>query len=103
MAGRKLATGALGVIIGGVADPELVAHIHATTGLDEQTASRLIDDIVAFHGESVEEYVRRRHAELKLRGRKNDAIFAQLNVELAGRLVAAPKLSIRQLRRLIYG
>lgn len=63
----------------------------------------MIEDVLAFHAEPVADLVRRRHAELKLRGRRNDEIFRQLRTELAGTVVAAPDLSERQLRRLVYG
>ena len=48
-------------------------------------------------------YVRRRHAELKTFGVRNPEIFARLADELAQRVVAAPELSERQLRRIVYG
>lgn len=85
------------------ADPILVAHLVTTTGLSEAEAARVVDDVVAFHAEPVEAYVRRRHAELKTYGARNPEIFARLVDELAGRVVAAPPLTERQLRRMIYG
>lgn len=81
----------------------LVDHVAASTGLTPAEAARVIDDVLAFHTESVEEFVRRRHAQLKTYGAKNDEIFARIAQELAGRVVAAPQLSERQLRRMIYG
>ena len=75
----------------------------ATTGLSEAEASRVVEDVVSFLAEPVEEYVRRRHAELKTYGAKNTQIFGQIAEELAGRVVAAPKLTERQLRRIVYG
>ncbi len=85
------------------ADPRLVSHVVATTGLAPTDARRVVEDVLAFHHEPVEAYVRRRHGELKLRGAKNADIFTVLRDELADRLVAAPGLSERQLRRIIYG
>jgi hypothetical protein len=84
-------------------DPRLVRHVMATTGLAGPDATRVIEDVLAFHHEPVEHYVRRRHNELKLRGAKNAEIFETLREELAGRPVAAPELSERQLRRIVYG
>lgn len=84
-------------------DPRLVRHVVTTTGLAPAEAVRVIEDVLAFHQESVEAYVRRRHGELKLRGAKNADIFTTLRDELVDRLVAAPDLSERQLRRMIYG
>ncbi|MFC5730350.1 hypothetical protein [Nocardioides vastitatis] len=75
----------------------------ASTGLSDSEASRLVEDVLAFHDEPVEEYVRRRHVELRTYGAKNAEIFASLREELRGRVVAAPELSERQLRRIIYG
>jgi hypothetical protein len=91
------------MIVGVSPDPHLVRHVVATTGLAPAEALRVIEDVLAFHDEPVEAYVRRRHGELKLRGARNADIFTTLREELAGRLVAAPDLSERQLRRMIYG
>ena len=85
------------------ADPTLVAHLVATTGMTETEAERVVEDVVAFHAEPVEAYVRRRHAELKTYGAKNPEIFTRIAAELGSRVVAAPPLSERQLRRLVYG
>ncbi|MFT4084194.1 MAG: hypothetical protein QM638_16580 [Nocardioides sp.] len=84
-------------------DPALVRHIATSTGLSAAEATRVIEDVVAFHAEPVESYVRRRHAQLKTYGAKNEQIFTRLADELAHRVVAAPRLSERQLRRLVYG
>ena len=84
------------------ADPELVERIVASTGLSPAEAARVIEDVVAFHAEPVEEFVRRRHAELRTYGAKNAEIFARIAAELQDRVVAAPPLSERQLRRIIY-
>lgn len=85
------------------ADPTLVAHLVASTGLSAAEATRVIEDVVAFHAEPVEAFVRRRHAELKTFGAKNPEIFARIADELTRRVVAAPDLTERQLRRLVYG
>ena len=84
-------------------DPELVARVVASTGLGPTEAARVVEDVVAFHAEPVEDYVRRRHAHLKTYGARNPEIFARIAEELAGRVVAAPRLTERQLRRLVYG
>ncbi len=85
------------------ADPRLVARIADSSGLSTGEAARVIEDVLAFHAEPVEAYVRRRHGELKTYGARNEQIFRQLAAELPGRLVAAPELTERQLRRLVYG
>ena len=84
-------------------DSELVQRIAVSTGLAPSEAARVVEDVIAFHAEPVEQYVRRRHAQLKLHGAKNDEIFTALIEELSHRVVAAPQFSERQLRRLVYG
>ncbi|WP_435771594.1 hypothetical protein [Nocardioides sp. SYSU DS0651] len=84
-------------------DPRLLEHVRTSTGLSAQEAERLVEDVLAFHDETVAQYVRRRHAELKTYGARNAEIFARLREELRHRVVAAPDLSERQIRRLIYG
>ena len=84
-------------------DQELVARVAASTGLPPSEAARVVEDVVAYHRESVEQYVRRRHNQLQVRGTRNPQIFARLGEELAARVFAAPTLSERQLRRIVYG
>ena len=85
------------------ADAELVDRIASSTGLTPAEAARVIEDVVAFHAEPVEEFVRRRHAHLKTYGARNPEIFARIAAELAARVVAPPLLTERQLRRIVYG
>ena len=88
------------------ADPfpqELAVHVAASTGLPEPTARRVVADVTAYFGETVQEYVRRRHEELRRMQWKNDDIWPVIEAELASRRFAAPNLSERQLRRLVYG
>ena len=106
ISGRNLPLGAAWrtiVVVPVAPDPQLVARIAASTGLSAGEAARVIEDVVAFHAEPVEDYVRRRHAHLKTYGARNPEIFARIAEELAARVVAAPELSERQLRRIVYG
>jgi hypothetical protein len=86
-----------------MSDPEVVNHITATTGLSPRDAARVVDDVLAFYAEPTEAFVRRRHGQLKERGMKNSDIFRLVMSELSTRLVAAPELSERQVRRIVYG
>jgi hypothetical protein len=82
---------------------DLVAHLVRSTPLSAGEAARVISEVVGYFSEELPDFVRRRHAELKRRGRTNDQIFAELRAELATRRVAPPALSERQLRRMVYG
>jgi hypothetical protein len=84
-------------------DPELVRRVSASTGLPVSVAERVITDVLGFYAEPLEDFVRRRHTELRTYGAKNPQIFARIADELSARPVAAPQLTERQLRRLIYG
>jgi hypothetical protein len=82
---------------------DLVDHLVRSTPLSTSEASRVVAEIVGYFAESVPEFVRRRHAELKHRGLTNDQIFAVVVGELETRRFAAPPMSVRQLRRIVYG
>jgi hypothetical protein len=82
---------------------DLVRHVARSTGLDEATASRVVADVMAYFGQTVEEYVVKRHENLKSRNRKNDDIWPLIMDELRTRRFMADELSERQLRRMVYG
>jgi hypothetical protein len=82
---------------------DLVRRVATSTGLPEATAMRVVADVTAYFGETVEEFVRRRHEELRGRQRKNDEIWPQISAELAARRFQAGEVSLRRLRRIVYG
>ncbi len=82
---------------------DLVDHLVRTTHLPAGVARRVVDDVVAYFGEPVEAVVRRRHRELHAAGLANAEIYDRIAAELAARPVAAPSLSPRQIRRVVYG
>ncbi len=88
---------------GAAEDPaDLARYIAASTGLPQPTAARVVADVATYFNETVEEFVCRRHAELRRRQYKNDEIWPQVAAELRQRRFAAPGLSERQLRRIAY-
>jgi hypothetical protein len=84
-------------------ESDLIRHVTASTGLPQATAARVVADVVAYFDETVDEYVRRRHRELKLRQFKNDQIWLAIEAEIAARRFRAPAPSHRKLRRIVYG
>jgi hypothetical protein len=82
---------------------ELLDHLANSTPLSRGEAARVVLDVLAYFGETVEEFVRRRHRELQSGGLRNPAIFERILAELPHRAVAPPALSLRQLRRIVYG
>ncbi|MFH8288671.1 hypothetical protein [Streptomyces sp. NPDC018059] len=82
---------------------DLVDHLTRSTPLQRGEALRVIQDVLAYFDETTEDFVRRRHRELQGQGLVNAAIFQQISADLEYRAVAPPELSLRQLRRIIYG
>jgi hypothetical protein len=81
----------------------LLEHLQRTTAIGRGEARRVVEDVLAWCAEDTGSFVRRRHRELRAAGAPNPVAFAQITVELGSRRVAAPELSVRQVRRIIYG
>ncbi len=82
---------------------DLVRYLTHTTALPGGMARRIVEEVVAYCDESAEAFVRRRHRELKAEGSANAEIFRCIAAELETRPVAAPRLTERQIRRIVYG
>ncbi|MCB1755860.1 MAG: hypothetical protein KDJ38_10080 [Gammaproteobacteria bacterium] len=82
---------------------ELLDHLCRIRALSRQEALHLIEEILAFYNESLEDFVARRHRELQASGYSNPAIYSAIGRELDQRRFPAPPLSERQIRRMIYG
>ncbi|MGW2044311.1 hypothetical protein ACWCPF_03890 [Streptomyces sp. NPDC001858] len=82
---------------------ELVDHLMRSTTLQRGEALRVIQDVLAYFDETTEDYVRRRHRELQAQGLVNAEIFERIEADLKYRAVAPPELTLRQLRRMVYG
>ncbi|MFI9832089.1 MAG: hypothetical protein HOV73_14180 [Streptomyces sp.] len=82
---------------------DLVDHLTRTTPLQRGEALRVVQDVLAYFDETTEVYVRRRHRELQAQGLVNAEIFDRIEADLKYRAVAPPELTLRQLRRIVYG
>ena len=82
---------------------ELVDHLIRTCPLSPAEAARVVADVLGYFSEPPEEFVRRRHRELKARGLTNDRAFELIAAEIPQRRFAPPEFSLRQLRRIVYG
>ncbi|MEU9989560.1 hypothetical protein ACFZCP_26150 [Streptomyces sp. NPDC007971] len=82
---------------------ELVDHLMRSTPLNRGEALRVVQDVLAYFDETTQDYVRRRHRELQTQGLQNTAIFERIEADLKYRAVAPPELTLRQLRRMVYG
>lgn len=82
---------------------DLVEYLINTCPLSPAEAARVVADVLGYFSESPEDYVRRRHRELKARGLINDVAFEQIAAEIPQRRYVPPEFSLRQLRRIVYG
>jgi len=72
-------------------------------GLEPSELDKLLEDLWLLTEESYEEYARRRHAELRDQAMRNERAFEIIRREIAAGRFAQPELSLRQVRRIIYG
>lgn len=77
-----------------------LVHIY---GLRRPEARRIVEEVVSFYGETPEAFVARRHRELQAEGVRNRAIYSMVATEMEGWRFRAPRLSERQIRRIVYG
>jgi hypothetical protein len=81
----------------------LVGHLERTTRLSRAEAERVVAEVLAYFSEPLEGFVARRHAELQGEELKNPEIFRRILAEMRARRFAAPQISERQIRRMVYG
>jgi hypothetical protein len=84
-------------------DAELVDYLVRSSSFKPAEAARVVADVIGYFSEVPEDFVRRRHRELKARGLTNDQAFGLIADEIPSRRYAAPEYSQRQLRRIVYG
>ena len=85
-------------------DVEFVAFLSRSYGLSADVCRRLILEFLAEYEQTLDEFVQRRHVELKsAEGLKNEESYRRIGEEVQQRRFSPPKLSERQIRRIIYG
>src|SRR2546430_12644005 len=83
-----------GMRAAGLPPDDLVAYLTRTTSLSPGEAARVIADVLGYFAEPAEDYVRRRHGELKARGLTNDQAFERITAELPLRRFQPPPHSL---------
>lgn len=82
---------------------DLLTHLAGISRGDDTELAKVVRETLDYFSETVEQFVARRHAELQAEDLRNDAIWERIADELRARRFAAPPLSARQIRRLVYG
>jgi hypothetical protein len=93
----------MGTVSGQPLHDDLVEYLIRTCPLSPAEAGRVVADVLGYFSEPPEDFVRRRHRELKAQGLTNDLAFGQIATEIPQRRYAPPEFSLRQLRRIVYG
>jgi hypothetical protein len=84
-------------------DQAFINRLHHVYGIEPSMAARLMEEFVIYYNKTVEEWVRSRHYYLQRQGYKNEVIYDIIAEELKTQRFASEPLSVRQIRRLIYG
>jgi hypothetical protein len=82
---------------------ELIARLALSGRLSERQTTHLVEEVLAYLDDSLEQFVRRRHRELQREGLRNPQIYERVAQEAALRRFRTGALSTRQIRRLVYG
>lgn len=84
-------------------DEQFKNYLLSSYPVDESLLSHLVEDLGDYFSTEVKDFISQSHQELQKEGLKNDEIYLQIHKQLKERRFAAPELSLRQIRRIIYG
>ena len=82
---------------------DLLTHLSNTSNLNKPEAARIVTEVLHYFDQTTDEYIRQRHQELQKSGLSNPQIYQLIEQELSARVFRSEKVSIRQIRRTIYG
>lgn len=78
-------------------------HLLSSYPIEEDVLNHLLDDLGDYFSDDLQSFISRRHLQLQKEGIKNTEIYKQIQIELTERRYNMKPLSIRQIRRIIYG
>ncbi len=84
-------------------DENFEEYLLSSYSLNENDLYRLLDDLSGAFNDSVESYIQKRHLSLQKEGNRNVQIYDILQKEIRSQRFLGPDLSVRQIRRAIYG
>ena len=86
-----------------ILDEDFRNHLLRSYPMDGDLLDHLLEDLGEYFSADPKEFICRRHMELQREGLRNEDIYGRIHKELESRRFAAAELSIRQIRRIIYG
>lgn len=84
-------------------DEKILDQLLATYNMEPATIRRLHEDFLELWSEPMEDWVRSRHLALQKAGLDNESVYHRIMAEKNLRRFPAGELSLRQIRRIIYG
>ena len=84
-------------------DKNFESYILSTVNITKIDFYNLFNEICSYLNVSHKKYIQKRHLELQKQGLNNRTIYSKIQREIKLRPFCAPDLSIRQIRRCIYG
>lgn len=84
-------------------DEQFKNYLLSIYPIDGSLLDRLVEELGDHFSKDVKYFISDRHRELHSDGLNNDQIYRQIQRELKERRFVGPEMSIRQIRRAIYG
>lgn len=84
-------------------DANFISNLCQFYPISEDVAKRMFNEFLEYFHETQEDFIKRRHHELQKEGHNNNHIFEALQREMVQHRFKGSTLSIRQIRRIIYG
>ena len=84
-------------------DEQFKSYLISTYPIEESLLNHLIEELGGYFSRDVKDFISLRHQELHRQGMKNCQIYEQIRLELKERRFIGPDMTIRQIRRAIYG
>jgi hypothetical protein len=72
-------------------------------GVRNERVGHVADEVIDLFAETLDEFIETRHAALQREGYTSEAIYRVIQNDLEDWRFKAPSLSLRQIRRRIYG
>ena len=84
-------------------DEDFKNRLLSSYQIDAPQLEQLLDELGEYFSYEVKDFIPIRHQELQRAGLKNEQIYQQIQKELKAYRFIGPCLSLRQIRRIIYG
>ncbi len=81
----------------------LIERLVRVRGLSPSSAKQIAEEVAGFYSETLDEFVIRRHLELRAEGKRNAEIYPRIREEIRQWRFRSLLPSERRIRRIVYG